>query len=86
MTDHALNRAQCRDLADKWLMLSRRSEGWLRLVQGMAEIEGYNPAIILRMPTSSVVQRVLINALVAGDPDTINRLNLIVITRRLTGE
>ena len=84
-----LDRTQCRDLADKWLMLSRRSEGWLRLVQGMAEINGrkYTPGSDPNtQPSAAVIQRELVSTLIAAPNYHINRLNLIVITRRLTGE
>ncbi len=81
-----LNRTECRALADKWLMLSRRSEGWLRLVQAMAEIEGYPSNVGISAPSMSIVQRVLMHTLTTGDTTTINQLNLVVITRRLTGE
>ena len=84
--NHALNRAQCRDLADKWLMLSRRSEGWLRLVQGMDEIRYGDQLPLAALRTSAPHHRALLHALTEGDTTTINRLNLIVITRRLTGE
>lgn len=81
-----LNKAECRALADKWLMLSRRSEGWLRLFRAMAEIKGFNPMIITTNVNAGSVHRMLLHALIEGDTTTINQLNLIVITRRLTGE
>lgn len=81
-----LNAKQCRELADKWLMLSRRSEGWMRLVRAMAELTGYPPAANFGAATTAVVHRDLLHALTEGNVRKINELNLIVITRRLTGE